>query len=105
VQITHDKVIPLRRTSDTPSAFALEQNVPNPFNPDTRITFDLPSASRVSLAVYDVEGREVARLADGTIHAGTHTVSFTAEHLASGIYFCRLVADDFVAVNKMILLK
>jgi len=47
----------------------------------------------------------VARLVDGTIEAGTYTVSFTAEHLISGIYFYRLVADDFVAVNKMIVLK
>jgi hypothetical protein len=105
VQIMHDKVIPLRRTSLNPSAFALKQNVPNPFNPDTRITFDLPKVSRVSLAVYDVKGREVARLVDGSIDAGTHTVSFNADHLVSGIHFYRLVADEFVAVNKMIVLK
>jgi len=105
VQVMHDKVIHLRRASENPTAFALKQNVPNPFNPDTRITFELPKESRVSLVVYDVRGREAARLVDGTIDAGTYTVSFTAEYLPSGVYFYRLVADDFVAVNKMALLK
>ncbi len=87
------------------SSHALRQNVPNPFNPVTQISFDLPVASRVSLVIYDVHGKRVAELVNGPKAAGTHTVPFSAEHLASGIYFYRLVAGDYTAVRKMVLMK
>ena len=75
-----------------PSAFALEQNYPNPFNPSTTIRFQLPSGSHARLTIYDLLGRQVARLVDGTLGAGTHELRWNARALASGVYFYRLEA-------------
>jgi hypothetical protein len=93
---------------DDPGAvkeFALRQNYPNPFNPATTIKFQLPRDADVTLAVYDVLGAEVARLVDGEMQAGRHEVSFNAADFASGVYFYRIQAEDFVSVKKMMLLK
>src|ERR1041385_1154546 len=95
-----------------PSAFSLEHNYPNPFNPVTMIRFRLPFISNVSLKIYDVLGREVATLIDGRKLAGTYEVDFNAHQLASGVYFYKLRAIDvttrnaeFTDVKKMLLLK
>jgi aminopeptidase N len=96
-----------------PAAFALEQNYPNPFNPSTTIHFSLPFQGRagvesatnashaVSLHVYDLLGRRVATLVDDVRGAGNYTVPFDAAGLASGMYFYKLVAGQYVAVRKM----
>jgi hypothetical protein len=92
--------------SDIPKEYALAQNYPNPFNPSTRIFYQLPKASRVLLVVYDVIGREVTTLVDKLQEPGSYTVTFSAlEGRASGVYFYRLHAGDFVSVKKMMLLK
>jgi len=88
-----------------PTSFALNQNFPNPFNPSTQISFQLPSDSRMTLKVYDVLGREVATLIDGYQTAGVHQVQFNAQNLSSGIYFYRLSASGQDFVKKMLLLK
>jgi Secretion system C-terminal sorting domain len=88
-----------------PSKFALEQNYPNPFNPTTTIQYTVKSTGNVSLKVYDVVGREVANLVDGTQNAGNHEVKFLASNLASGVYFYRLVSPSGTMVKKMMLLK
>jgi len=88
-----------------PSEYLLHQNWPNPFNPSTRIAFDLAKASDVTLTVYDLLGREVATLVHGPRPAGTHTVPFDGSGLASGVYLCRLQMGDFAATKKMVLLK
>jgi len=88
-----------------PEVFALAQNYPNPFNPQTEIRFALPEARQVSLVVYDVTGREVARLVEGIVEAGYHKVSFDGTHLPSGIYLYRLQAGDFVETKRMALIK
>ncbi len=76
-----------------PLGFALEQNYPNPFNPTTRIAFALPVASRVTLTVFDVNGRVVTELIRNQLQtAGRHEVSFSTNDLVSGIYFCKLEA-------------
>ncbi|NBC18086.1 MAG: T9SS type A sorting domain-containing protein [Bacteroidetes bacterium] len=90
---------------DVPTSYALEQNYPNPFNPTTTIRFDLPEAADVSLTVYDMLGREVRRLATGTMEAGTHTVTFTADGLPSGMYVYRLDAGAYQQTRRMVLLK
>ena len=87
-----------------PRVYSLMQNFPNPFNSTTTIHYDLPSATNVSLKVYDLLGREVASLAHGHSDAGYHQVQWKA-NVASGIYFYRLQTEGFVATKKMILLK
>jgi len=88
-----------------PVAYVLEQNYPNPFNPSTSIKFALPAASRAKLTVYNLLGQKVATLADGEYNAGVHVVNFDAARLATGVYFYRLEAKDFVSQKKMLLLK
>jgi len=85
--------------------FHLGQNYPNPFNPRTTINFALPSAANVRLNVYDVNGREIAELANGWREAGSHEITFDGSHLPSGIYLYRLTAGDWQAVGKMVLMK
>ena len=92
--------------SDIPKEFSLAQNYPNPFNPSTKIFYQLPKESRVSLIVYDVLGREVATLVDRMQEPGSYTVTFsTQDGRASGVYFYRIHAGNFVSVKKMMLLK
>ncbi|HUI10257.1 MAG TPA: aryl-sulfate sulfotransferase [Bacteroidota bacterium] len=88
-----------------PRAFSLEGNYPNPFNPSTTIVYDLPSASRATLRIVDILGREVARPVDGFQEAGRHTVVFDGAALASGVYVCRLEAGAVSAARKMMLIR
>ena len=83
----------------------LEQNYPNPFNPRTTIAFSLAAEGHVTLDVFDVTGKRVASLVDGTKSAGRHVVSFEASSLSSGIYFYRLNAGGVIEQKKMVLLK
>jgi hypothetical protein len=91
-----------------PGKFALAQNYPNPFNPSTTIEFEVPDEMSVSLAVYDLLGREVAVLLDNEdVEEGSHVVEFDARTLASGIYFYRLLGNEgqFRQMKKMMLVK
>ena len=91
--------------------YRLSNNYPNPFNPKTTITFSLPRAGEVSLLVYDLLGREVARLVREMKQPGTYTVTWDARGVASGVYFGRFnVLDEtgkilFSNTNKLVLLK
>jgi hypothetical protein len=85
--------------------YQLEQNYPNPFNPTTTISWQSPVSSRQTLKVYDILGREVANLVDEYKPAGRYEVQFNASNLASGVYFFKLQAEDFVKTKKMLLLK
>jgi len=95
--------------ADQPSAvvndYGLSQNYPNPFNPVTSISFSLPQDQRVVLSVFDLMGREVATLVNGSMKAGTHQGSFDAGNLPSGKYFYRLSAGSFHQIRFMTLLK
>ena len=88
-----------------PERYAMSQNFPNPFNPVTHITVDLPQESRVSLTVYNVTGQKVAELLRGVKPAGIYEVVFDGSNLASGVYIYRLQANDFTAVKRMLLVK
>jgi len=95
---------------EAPQEVTLFGNYPNPFSARTRIAYDLPAAARVRLIVYDVLGREVARLVDEERPAGRHEVTWETGALASGMYFCRLVTEDangnqIVKQSKMLLAK
>ncbi|MCL5021007.1 MAG: S8 family peptidase, partial [Bacteroidetes bacterium] len=91
--------------SDLPKEILLGDNFPNPFNPTTEISFALPKDTYVKLIVYDILGREVARLVDGQMGAGYHTISWDASRVSSGIYIYRFSAGNFVQVKKMVLTK
>jgi len=93
------------KTADVPKIYALKQNYPNPFNPTTNIRFDLPKDSDVNLVVYDLMGREVAKLVNNRLNAGYYTINFNAANLPSGVYIYRLKAGDFVSTKKLMLLK
>jgi len=94
-----------------PTEYRLDQNFPNPFNPTTKIYYQLPVASKVTIKVYDILGREVKSLVDGQQEAGYQETRFSASSLASGVYFCRMVAEplsgkgSFTSVKKMMAMK
>lgn len=89
----------------TPGEYALHPAHPDPFNPVTTISFDLPKSGDVRLAVYDQTGREIAKLVTGWRPAGTHQVVFDATGLASGIYIVKLNTGNFVASQKIVMMK
>jgi hypothetical protein len=82
----------------------LSQNYPNPFNPTTTIRYALPKTSEVSLAIYNVLGQLVSRLAVGRVEAGIQEVHWNA-NVPSGIYFYRLKAGGYTETKKMLLIR
>jgi len=91
--------------NEIPNQFKLYQNYPNPFNPTTAIKFDLPKDANVSIKVYDMLGNEVVKLVDEFKKAGSYSVDFNGTNLASGVYFYRIEAGDYVMNKKMVLVK
>jgi len=85
--------------------WVLRQNHPNPFNPTTVIGYQLSTVSEVRLSVFDVLGREVAVLADGSKGPGFHEIQWGASAMASGMYFYRLVAGERVETRRMVLIR
>ena len=88
-----------------PNRYALHPNAPNPFNPTTKIRFDLPTLSAVQLTVYNALGQEVERLVEGPMRSGRHEVEWDAAGHRSGLYFYALKAGSYRAQRKMILLR
>jgi hypothetical protein len=85
--------------------YILNQNYPNPFNPSTVITYSIPISSKVTLTVYDVLGKLITTLVNENQEAGNYSVNFNAAGLSSGMYFYKMQSDNFVKINKMLLLK
>jgi len=92
-------------SSDLPATFELEQNFPNPFNPTTSISYEIPLSTHVTLDVYDSLGRRVRSLVNRKQLAGIHEISFDASSLASGVYLYKLTAGTDISTRTMILLK
>jgi len=109
-------------STEIPEKYSLYQNYPNPFNPLTKIRFEIPVALSyptcpvfignafigyplVTLKVYDILGKEIATLVNEKLNPGIYEVEFNGASLPSGVYFYRLIAGDYAAVKKMILLK
>ncbi len=92
-------------TSEAATQFELPQNYPNPFNPTTVISYQLSAVGYVTLKVYDVLGREVETLVNRKQNPGSHTVTFDASKLPSGVYFYRLNAGTYTATRKMMVIK
>jgi hypothetical protein len=88
-----------------PSRLELSQNYPNPFNPTTVINFQLPVSGWTRLTVYNIMGQEAATLVNESLQAGSHSLTWNAEHFPSGVYFYRLTADNFVETKKLMLIR
>lgn len=96
--------------SEVPEMFVLHQNYPNPFNPATKIRFDIPSVGQrhafdVLLNVYDVLGREVSTIVNEQLNPGIYEVVWDASNYPSGVYFYKLMTEDYISTKKMILNK
>ena len=95
----------IKEDGNFPLPFSLSQNFPNPFNPATTISFNLPQNGDACLEVFNLSGQKVAVLADGYLEAGLHQASWNAAGLSAGIYFAKLRSGNFSATTKMTLLK
>jgi len=91
--------------TSAPKSFNLAQNYPNPFNPTTVIQFTLAKSENVRIAVFNSIGQLVAILVNGEVGAGTHSITFDASNLASGIYFYKLISNSVNITKKMVLMK
>ena len=93
-----------------PEQYTLYQNYPNPFNPVTNFAFDLPEQGYVTLVVYDIMGREIAKIFDGDLSSGHYKINWHGKHGSgtmpeSGVYFYQLTANDFQQTKKMLIIK
>jgi hypothetical protein len=92
-------------STDLPSSYILLQNFPNPFNPSTIISYQLPIGGNVTLKIYDILGNEMETLVDEFKPAGKYETEFNAASLPSCVYFYSLKAGDYIDTKKMLLLK
>jgi hypothetical protein len=103
--------VAVNQVTELPKVFALNQNYPNPFNPSTKISYDVPVNAHVKIIIYDVLGREVARLVDEVKAASRYTVEWNATNLSTGVYFYRMEAKNvdgsgnFTSIKKLLLMK
>lgn len=97
------------KTGFQPNEYELSQNYPNPFNPITTINYSLTRHSEVQLSIYDLLGKEIVQLFNGSQDAGDHSINWNATNFSSGIYFYRFKVGtsegDFIQTRKMVLLK
>jgi glycosyltransferase involved in cell wall biosynthesis len=91
--------------TEIPVKYSLSQNYPNPFNPGTSIAFEIPKDGLVKVVVYDILGKEVATLVNDKRAAGSYIIDFNAAGLSSGVYFYKLIANEFTDLKKMTLIK
>ncbi len=100
-----DYMVPVETEIKTPTEFILYQNYPNPFNPNTKIKYQIPELTFITLRIYDVLGNEITTLVNEEKPAGNYEVEFNAASLPSTIYFYRLTAGNFIETKKMSLIK
>ncbi len=93
------------RSVEQPGTFQLMQNFPNPFNPNTTISYRIPFDSHVSLDIFSIQGAKVSTLVNGPQESGLHSIDFTAQNLSSGLYLYSLQAGTFRETQKMVLIK
>jgi hypothetical protein len=97
--------VALDENTITPKGFSLEQNYPNPFNPVTNISYEIQHQSDISLDLYDLRGMKVKSLVSGKMPAGSHSFTFDASDMASGVYFYTLSLDNITQTRKLVLMK
>lgn len=88
-----------------PENFCISQNYPNPFNPVSKIDYEIPHFTKVTIMIFDITGRVIFTLINKEQEGGYYNIEIDCSRLSSGVYFYRMQADDFVQVRKMILLK
>ena len=91
--------------TEIPANYKLEQNYPNPFNPATKFNFEIPKSGNVEINIFDVLGSLVETIYKGYKPAGKYTIDFDGSKLASGVYFYRIEAGEFIKSRKMVLVK
>ena len=91
--------------NDIPGFYSLSQNYPNPFNPVTKVKFQIPKSSFVKLIIYDLLGREITTLVNQQFKPGTYEADWDATNYPSGVYFYKLITDEFIETKKMVLIK
>ena len=92
-------------SNNIPKGYKLNQNYPNPFNPVTKIKFKIPKTSNVKLVVYDILGKEIAALVNKRLSAGSYEYNLDATDYTSGVYFYKMIADDYFDIKKMLFIK
>jgi N-acetylmuramoyl-L-alanine amidase len=98
-------VVDVKEEPVKPKKYALEQNYPNPFNPETKINFSLVKTGNVKLEVYNLIGQKVATLVNGTMNSGSHTVTFDAANMPSGVYIYKLTTPEYTSSKKLVIMK
>ena len=88
-----------------PLEYALAAAYPNPFNPVTTLSFSLPEIQDVTMQVYNLQGRVIETLVNGSMQAGYHTVKWNADNQSSGVYFVKIIAGNYVDTQKLMLVK
>jgi len=94
-----------KSSNNVSTGYRLNQNYPNPFNPATTIEYNLPHRTYLTLHLFDILGREVTTIVEGTQERGTHQVTLTMSNLPSGVYYYQLVANNISLTKKLIYLK
>ena len=95
----------LSREFIIPTEFSLSAAYPNPFNPVTNLKFGLPVDSKVSIQIYNLQGKVVSTLLNDNMQAGYHSVVWNADEFGSGIYFVQMIAGDYIHTQKIMLVK
>lgn len=103
-QVYYTSFVP-SQNSNTPSSFKLYQNFPNPFNPGTTIKVDLVKTSSVKFFIYDIIGKVVLEIKEQALTPGSYEFNWDASGFSSGIYFYRIITDNFSDTKKMVLCK
>lgn len=107
-EILSDTINPIgiiQNNNIIPDTYSLMQNFPNPFNPETNITFSIPVSGFVKLSVFDINGKEVTVAHKGFLFAGNYDIKLSSSYFASGVYFYRLQTEKFTATKKMVIVK
>jgi hypothetical protein len=92
-------------STEIPKNYSLLQNYPNPFNPNTKIKFQIARSGIVKIVVYDIQGREIEILVDKELRQGTYEADFDGIKQASGVYFYKLITENFADTKKMMIVK
>ncbi|MCX7983879.1 MAG: T9SS type A sorting domain-containing protein [Bacteroidetes bacterium] len=98
-------IVGINKNDYPPDTYALHQNFPNPFNPTTKVRFELPQRVSTKITVYDIRGRELYTVLNQLLDPGYHEVTIDATYLQSGMYFYRIEAGSFTQTRKMVVVK